>query len=213
MSTGIFIPDLKTGDVMIAEPVLRDDKTSLWPRVANIPLPYRAYATIRRRISLRGATLLSLTATDEIVPELTALEKDLFYLSGKPVKDLFFQERFPDDIPEEDDPLQTPQPVRDGRLVLAAFNGIGPVKANAMWKSVEAWMEEHRSRLGEEKEDWLPNTMQLLVWASLSGKSRKMAGLPKVPGWGDKTYESIREQLGLEEGMELRVEVLKEEKT
>ena len=209
LSTGMFFPDLVSGDVMITEPVLRDDKTSLWPRESKVPISYKAYASITQRIFMRGASFLALTSNDELVPRLKHLEKDLFYLSGKPVKDLFFPESFPDDPPLEDDPLQQVRPVRDGRRVLAAFEGIGPKKANAMWEAVQAWMDEHKTRLKDEKGDWLPSTMQLLVWASASKRARKYQG--KVPLWGDKTYQSIREQMGLTGNMDLRVDITKEE--
>lgn len=214
MSTGMFFPDLTTGDVMLTEPTLRDGKTSLWPRASNVPIGYKAYASIRRRIAFRGATLLALTSNDELIPELKAMEKDLFYLSGYPVKDLFFPEHFPDDPPEEDDPLQQLRPVRDGRRVLAAFEGIGPKKANKMWEAVYDWMKEKRPLEDGiwTEEDWEPNTMQLLVWASSSKKARRMAKQPKVPLWGDKTYEKVREQLGLVGEANLRVEMLTEEK-
>jgi len=209
MSTGIFVPNLREGHTLIGKPVLQNERTLVPLHSPEPVLPYRAYATIRRRIAMRGAAYLPLTGNEELVIELLAMERDFLYLKDKSIKDLFISdEEFPPDPPLDDDPLQQVRIVRDGRRILAAFDGIGPVKATSMWNTIKEWNQENRPlERGFTPQSWEPTTMQLLTWACMSKERRKLVGLPKVSGWGEGMYGKVREQLGLGEGEDVRVEV------
>jgi len=199
-SIGFYLPDTNDGVTMIGElKGHRKGKAFInWRRVEP-EISYQSVATIRRRIAMRGSTYLPLICRDELIPELHAMERDLLYLSGKPVKELFQpEESYPPDPPDPTDPLQEVREVRDGRLVIAALKGIGPVKANDLWKAIEAWNRVHLPG----REDYTPRLSQALFWASVSNPDD--FELPKIKGWGPGTRGKIRKQLGLDDGMNFR---------
>jgi len=203
MGVGFYLPDKRDGKVLTGEVLRqRDGKVSMrWTRQEPL-IDYAALATIRRRIGMRGGTFLNLTCLEEVPAELKGMERDVKFLKKKSTKELLNVSRFPPDPPEPDDPLQTPVEVRDGRLVLAAFNGIGPVKANALWGSIRQWNKKNRPLdRGFTEEMWEPTLLQALAWASFYDPDS--LGIPKVSGWGKGMRKKVREQLGLEEGFDL----------
>jgi hypothetical protein len=204
--TGVFLPDELDGIVMVGEPVRhRAGKAFIkFSRVEEPPVSWKAFASIRRRILFRGACLLPLTCDEEIPGELHAMERDLIYLRGHPTKELLDLPQFPPDPPDPGDPLQEPIEIRDGRVVLAALRGVGPVRASAMWNAVRDWNRQN-SPLdhGFTESDWEPKLSQALFWASCHDP--KGYEFPHVDGWGPGTYGRVREQLGLGEGQDLMV--------
>jgi hypothetical protein len=189
MSTGVYAPDLDTGSVLIGEP--RQSPTGntyiYLQQVTPQGLPsYKAYASIRRRIAMRGGYYLPLVCDDEIPGELLAWEKDLQELSE--TKEVWPMVAKMVDPPACDDPLQTPVEVKDWRAVLVAFPGLGPAKVNAL----------RTAMLEFGAEDTL---FQALFLASAQGR----LGMPKVPGWGPNTIQSMRDALGLQDGLDITV--------
>lgn len=191
MSTGVYVPDLDNGQALVGEPrQSKDGSTYIHLRQAPQGLPnYKAYASIRRRIALRGGYYLPLTCDDEIPGELLAWEKDLKELSETkevwPVVGKMY------DPPACDDPLQTPVEVKDWRASLlgmmqARAGGVGPVKVNAL----------RAAMLEAGAEDTL---FQALYWASTQWR----LGVPKVAGWGPNTIQAVRDALGLEDGFDI----------
>lgn len=202
ISTGVFLPDLGTGEVLVGVPRLSASaSTYVYVRAVNEGLPpYKALATVRWRIAARGGYYLPLTCDDELPAALLQIENDLKWMQGKPTKEIFPPfEALPPDEPEEDDPLQLPVEVRDGRLPLSAMSGVGKVKATALWEAIREWNRGHYPG----REDDEPTLAQALFWASCSNP--RDFGIPKVKGWGEGMRERIRGQLGLEEGMNVRI--------
>lgn len=193
MSTGVYVPDLDTGLVFVGEP--RQSSTgSTYIHLHSAPqgLPtYKAYASIRRRIALRGGYYLPLTCDDEIPGELLAWERDLKELSE--TKEVWPVVGKMHDPPECDDPLQTPVEVKDWRAILAAFPGLGPVKVNAL----------RTAMLVHGANDIF---LQALYWASAQDRR----GIPKVSGWGPNTIQSVRDASGLSHGFDIAQEIIGE---
>ena len=116
----------------------------------------------------------------------------------KPIKELFHPESFPPDPPLPDDPLQEPVEVKDGRRVIAAMRGVGPVKATSLYRAIERWNRKYRNAEGLE-----PSVSQMLFWASCWDP--ELYGIPKVKGWAKGMRRNVRRELGLEDGFDLRV--------
>jgi len=196
MSTGVYVPDLDTGLTLVGEP-RKGSTGSTYIHLRQTPqgLPnYKALASIRRRIALRGGFYLPLTCDDEIPGELLAWEKDLQELSETkevwPVVGKMY------DPPACDDPLQTPVEVKDWRASLLAMmqavaGGVGPSKVNAL-----------RTAMLEAGAD--DTLFQALYWGSASNR----LGIPKVAGWGQGTIQSVRDALGLENEMDIMLDAL-----
>jgi hypothetical protein len=204
MGVGFYIPDKRDGKVLTGKVMTqRDSKVSMRWRRQEPVIDYAALATVRRRIAMRGGTFLNLTCLEEVPSELAGMERDVKFLAKKPVKELLgIDASFPPDPPEPDDPLQVPVEVKDGRCVLAAIKGIGPVKANALWNAIGEWNKQNRPlNRGFVEENWEPTLLQLLSWASFYDPSS--LEIPKVSGWGKGTRRKVREQLGLEDGFDL----------
>lgn len=190
MSTGIYVPDLSTGSVLIGEPRLNSHQETyvfLRPSVASSP-NYKALSAIRRRIAMRGGYYLPLVCDDEIPKELTAWERDLRELS--PTKEIYPTSIKLYDPPAEDDPLQELIEVRDWRRILARFDKIGPVRATALRDT----MLEHHT------DDTLFQALCLASWSR-----RKY--LPKVKHWGKGTIQNVRDTLGVPDGFDITLEV------
>ena len=85
-----------------------------------------------------------------------------------------------DDFEDEVD-IMPPEPVKDWRLTIATFPGVGPKKATALKRAMEA----HPGAVPE-----LPSVLQ---WVTAPKEEREFMGLPKIPMWGDKTFEACRE--------------------
>lgn len=192
MSTGIFVPDLDTGKALVGES--KKSKTGdTYVHFHQTPtgLPeYKSFATIRRRIALRGGYYLPLTCDEEIPRELAAWEKDLKELSK--TKEVWPHAAKMYDPPDKDDPLQEPVEVRDWRRILARFDGIGPVRATALR---DAMLEAGAAR----------TLFQALCWASW----KRRDGLPKIQHWGKGTFGSVRDTLGVPDGFDITLEVTK----
>jgi len=204
LATGFFLPDEDDGIVMVGEPIRhRAGKAFIkFSRVEEPAINWKAFTSIRRRILFRGACLLPLTCDAEIAGELHAMERDLAFLAGRPTKELLDLPSFPPDPPDPGDPLQEPVVVKDGRVVLAAFRGIGPAKAGALWDAIREWNQINKPLdRGWTLEQQEPTLREALFWASVS--DREMYELPKVPGWGPGMRGRVREQLGLIEGQDL----------
>ena len=199
MSDGIVGVGTMTGHNPSGTPKIQ------WSR-CNPEVSYKAFATIRRRIGMRGGTYLPLVSDDEIPAELRAIENDLRYLSGRDTKELMVLEGFPPDPPEADDPLQTPVEVKDGRRVIAAFKGIGPKKANSLYGTILEWNLVNKPLdAGFTVEEQIPTLNQMLVWGSMTERRWKTYELPKVPGWGDGMRKKLHDQLGLEDNQDLDI--------
>lgn len=204
LSTGPYIPDTD-GAIMVGEPrVNAEGDTYIYLKQCDPPVQYVSVATIRRRIAMRGGWYLPLACDQEIPGELWHMQEDLAYLSVTPKKELLHLPKFPPDPPAPDDPLQRPIEVKDGRLVMAAFQGIGIGRAGALWDTIKGWNKIQRpAELGFAEKDWNPTILQLLTWAARS--KLNVYQFPKVPMWGEGTHISIRRQLGLYPGQELAV--------
>lgn len=90
------------------------------------------------------------------------------------------------EMTDTNNPLQVPQLVQDGRVTLATLPGLGPTRANALW-------------------DYAPNLAELLCL--LTTPSSKVTD---INGIGPKTIANIRAYLGLDDVMQLTLEVLPE---
>jgi len=205
LGCGIYHPNLDTGKVLVGKAVGRNSYPKIVWRDTQPEIEYRALATMRRRISMRGGTFINLTCDAEVPGELTAMENDLKFLSGQPVKNLLRLQQFPPDPADPDDPLQRPIEVKDGRRVIAGFRGVGPKRASDLWNT----LRDHNIEMAEKGEysldDREPTIMQALAW--ITKWERKHIYPKKALGWGKGTIGSIRKQLGMIEGMELNVRV------
>lgn len=190
MSTGMFAPDLDTGKTLVGEPKKsKSGDTYVHFHRAPTGLPeYKSFATIRRRIALRGGYYLPLTCDEEIPGEIVAWEKDLKELSK--VKEVWPHVAKMYDPPDADDPLQEPIEVRDWRRILARFDNIGPVRATALR---DALLEFGAKNI----------LIQALCWASWS----RWDNLPKIQHWGKGTFGSVRDTLGVPDGFDITLEV------
>lgn len=191
MSTGMFAPDLETGKALIGEPRQNRRRGGTYIHLRGVPvgLPnYKAFATIRRRIALRGGYYLPLTCDDEIPGELAAWEKDLREL-GK-VKEIWPNVPKLHDPPAQDDPLQELVEVKDWRRILAQFKGVGPVRATSLRDDM----------LKTGADDTFINALRWATWS-------KWGELPKIKHWGKKTFQSVRDEAGVADGFDIEFEV------
>lgn len=204
MATGFFMPETD-GAILVGRPeISAEGNTYIHLRRYEPVIQYVSMATIRRRIAMRGGWLLPLTCDREIPGELHNMESDLEYLSAQPTKDLLDLPNLPPDPPDPDDPLQRPVEVRDGRVVLAAFQGVGVGRATSLYKTVKGYNKIGRPpERGFTEADWEPTTLQLLTWAAKS--KANVYDFPKIPLWGRGTHDAVRKQLGLYPGQELSV--------
>ena len=104
---------------------------------------------------------------------------------------------YPNDAPDPDDPLQLPRRVTDGRRVIAALDGVGPKRTQALYDTIKKW-----NKKWQPEQDALPDLNQLLFWATMSKVERNRLQV-KVPGWGEGTYRRVRDQFPLYDGPEL----------
>lgn len=198
MSTGVYVPDLDTGLTLVGEPRKGSTgSTYIHLRPAPQGLPnYKALASIKRRIAMRGGFYLPLTCDDEIPGELLAWEKDLKELSE--TKEVWPVVGKMHDPPECDDPLQTPVEVKDWRASLLAMmravaGKVGPSKVNAL----------RTAMLAHGADDTL---FQALYW----GSAQDRRGIPKMTGWGPNTIQSVRNVVGVAHGFDIAQEVIGE---
>jgi len=193
LGVGLYLPDLKTGKTLVGR-VMRQSagKVSIRWRASEPEIDYRALATVRRRIGLRGGIFLNLTCDEEVIGELHAMESDLKFLSSYDKKELLHLSQFPPDPPDPTDPLQIPIEVKDARKIIAAHRGIGPKKTNELWNV----LREHNESVCEGTDvDPEPTLMQALSW--ILETDRTWARPKKISGWGPGTLRNIKEQWGL----------------
>lgn len=149
-----------------------------------------------------GVAWPSLSRQGLLAPCLQAVEKHMREYERSGEKYIVPALDFPPDDPLPDDPLQLVRPVLDGRRVLAAFEGIGPVRANQLYGAIAEWnVAQCPADRGFTDADRQVTTQQLIVWAAMEDPD--YYGLPKPPGWGMGTRMRIREQLGLLPGQDL----------
>lgn len=201
LSCGLYLPDFATGKTLAGTVVAQSNgKVVIKWRGSEPEIDYKSLATIRRRISMRGGTFLNLTCDEEVVPELRAMETDLKFLASNRDKELLHLPKFAPDPPDPSDPLQTPREVKDARVVIAAFRGIGPKRTNDLWNA----LREHNERVLEGTDvDREPTLMQALSW--ILEWNRGWVVPKKVPGWGKGTLGNVREQMGLLDGQDISV--------
>ena len=138
----------------------------------------------------RGGTVYTLSRVSLLPEWAKRKEARLKDYLENPVKRFFPQppEMWPEE--NEDDPLQTPQMIRDGRILLATLPGIGTEKANEVWRWAGA----------------------STIW-SLIGltdlETLKLETRPK--GIGSKTINAVRRHLSLKEGERIILHSVEEE--
>jgi len=188
LASGVFMPDMRSGNVLvgIATPHQDGRVTFHWQKTTT---SYKAFATAKRRLRFRGAWLEILSCDDEIPGWLRNVERDLESLARRGVKEVYPDlERFP---PPDAEPLQEVREIVDARTVIAALDGVGPVRATALWETIEEFYGR------------TPTLGQMLVWACVENPDYYK--IPKVPGWGKGTRRSVREQIPLCEGQDLAI--------
>lgn len=202
LSTGFFIPNYKTGEVQVGKLI---DAEGI-PDIAwyTVRWAYKALATEIRRYHMRGGVYIPLTCDEEIVGWLKQAEADLIALRQNKVKQVWPDAKdYPPDPPDVEDMLQELRPVTDWRRVFAQLDGVGPVRANAMYHRIAKWLKQQRPvSSGFSEKDWMPTLGHALAWATT--EKPEVMGIPKVKGWGKGTRGKVREQFGLEIGMDLK---------
>lgn len=197
LSTGFFVPDFGSGNVWVGKLVqdVLGQPGVLWH---SVKWEYKALATELRRYSMRGGTYIPLTCDEEIPGWCRQCEEDLTKLKQEGVKELWPDAS--DYPPDAEGTAQELKPVNDSRVVMAAFKGIGPTLTNALWDAIRVFNKE---RLPDNPELWEPRLEQALVWATAQDSLLKDMRIPKVKGWGKKTRDSVREQMGLQDGFDM----------
>lgn len=187
LASGVFMPDLKSGKVLVGVATPHEDGrvTIRWQKTT---MSYKAFATAKRRLRFRGAWLEILSCDDEIPGWLRNTERDLELLRKGPREVYPDLERFP---PPDCDPLQEVREIVDARSVIAALDGVGPVKATMLWTTIEEFYGR------------TPTLGQMLVWACMEDPD--YYEVPRVPGWGPKTRQGIRDQIPLCAGQDLAI--------
>lgn len=182
LTTGVFLPDPRTGECIVAEPTLHPDGHVEWRYLTHPqPRPYQAVESCLRHWTWYGGVVVQLPSND-VEGWARRTEARLLEKVGQSVKEIW------PDPPEFDDPLVGLERVRDWRAILAAFPGIGPEKATALRKA----MQEAGAR---------DSLIQAIIWIT-DGLAAK-----HVPGWGKVLQQRVREVLGLEEWGRIVVEV------
>lgn len=202
LSTGFFIPNYKTGEVQVGRLIDAEGVPDIaWH---TVKWSYQALATEIRRYHMRGGVYVPLTCNEEIVGWVQQAEADLIALRDDKVKQVWPDARdYPPDPPAPGDILQELRPVTDWRRAFAQLDGVGPVRANAMYHRIAKWLKEQRpASSGFKAEDWVPTMGHALVWATTEHPEKMR--IPKVKGWGKGTRRKVREQFGLGEGMDLK---------
>lgn len=135
----------------------------------------------------RGGVFESISRSSLLVGWLNMKLRHLTEYVKTPVKDFWPPKP---DVTDNNNPLQFPQTVSDGRITLATLPGIGPVRAKAIW-----------SYLGPDAS--LANALCLLT-----NPHSKL--VEEVGGIGKKTIENIRAYMKIDEIMWLSMDVLEE---
>jgi len=123
----------------------------------------------------RGGKVANLPSDSLILPWVQSLEKDLETLQEE--KQVEFYPSF-GSFPPDEDVLQLPIEVRDWRVTLATFPGIGPEKCNALFNHLKEIYNQ-------------PVTLWIALHYIMQDES-------KVPGWGKAAKQSVKRWLGIE---------------
>lgn len=198
LATGVFLPNVKNGTVLVGKPELHRDGrvTFKWSMTSK---KYKAFVTAQRRFFLRGGWLQILLCEEETKGWVLHMESDLKSLSKNPTKVVSPAiVKFP---PPDAEPLQDVKEVKDCRSVIAALDGIGIILACRLYDTIRAWNEQQKPLdRGWTKKDWEPTLMQMVDWGTMW--KPELYNLPKVARW---PRSSVRSQFGLVEGQEIDV--------
>jgi hypothetical protein len=195
LASGVFMPDIKTGRVKVGTPTMRNNG-SITFHWQDTTVQYKAFVSAKRRFHLRGGWLDIVSCDEEIPGWLTNAEHDLKLLLEQGPDELYPDlEKFP---PETCDPFQEVKEITDARTVLAAFHGIGKMRAGALWDAIKRNNEQYSPNT-----DPTPTLGQLLTWATMEDPS--VYRLPDVPLWGEGTRRMVREQIPLCEGQDFGI--------
>ena len=127
----------------------------------------------------RGGHVVHLNADGEIPHWLDIIQRAVTEYREHPTKAFYAQKPYPPDPPKSVlDPLQLLLPVKDGRLVIASFPGVGPKRAETLY-------HESGYHLGRALR---------LMTDPTSPKWQK------VPGWGVDSIRAVRALANLEDG-------------
>lgn len=125
----------------------------------------------------RGGKVKMLPTESHVYPWLKSLENDFLVFSERPQKNVYPTKYYPPDKPSDDDVLQLPIQVRDWRITLATFPGIGPDKCDALYKKI---IEIYGT----------PGTLWMALHYAIQEESN-------IPGWGKETKAKARKWLGI----------------
>lgn len=179
MTTGYYQP-AKNGKVRIVTPTFHDDGRVTTKRRTHTHMHYASVQSALEGWTWLGGVYLPLSCDSEIPSWCARTEKRLKDKSGTKLRELWPAPVELYDPPEKDDPLQVPVLVKDWRAILAAFPGIGPVRATALRDAMLEW----------NASDTL---VQALIFASWDGKMPIGA-----KGWGSGTQRKVKAALGLD---------------
>lgn len=146
---------------------------------------YWSVAAALARWGDRGGVVCTLP-DDESIPawvEMRLKHLREYATPGGELRHVYPPSEYPMDPPVDNDPLQLPILVRDGRVVLAQLAGIGPKKAEQIWQ----------------------HTGKNLGWALTLLTDAGSVDEHKIPGIGLTTIRNIRTQFGLQENERLHV--------
>lgn len=189
--TGFYLPNTKTGKVLIITPEFHQDGRVTF-RTENYPhMDYKSVQSSLRHWCWYGGVVHQLTCDDEIPGWCKVAEKRLMEKrkAGK-TKEIWPDAEKLFDPPAKDDPLQEPIEVRDWRRILAQLDKVGPIRATAL-----------RDAMLEAGADG--TLFQALCWASWERRD----GLPKVKQWGKGTIQSVKGELGVPDGFDITLEI------
>jgi len=209
LSTGYYAPKFDNRDAMWVG-ALKSDATKGKPFIwwYDVPRSYLALQTALRHFAYRGGVYIPLSCDDEIPPWCTRTEEELIaFHSGETsvIKQVWpSASSYPPDDPLPNSLLQEPVLVTDGRVVLSQFKGVGPTIANRVWKIVEDWKKAYYAT-GEHGE-WTPDVFTALTM--MTEDTSKWNPPLKIPGWGKKSRERLKEQLGLPPGIIMSKEIV-----
>jgi len=204
ISTGYYAPKFDNVNCTYVGTLKSDaekGKPYIWWRDA--PMPYMALQTTLRHFAYRGGVYIPLSCDDELPVWCKRAEEEIIaFHNGE--QDIIKQvwpsaKDYPPDDPLPNDPLQEPVLVKDDRLILVGFDGIGAVTANAIWENAIGWLK--RVNPSGPEYLWVPDLMLLLN--ILVCDTEEWIPPMHIKGLGKKRRENIRLQLGLPPGTEL----------
>ncbi len=178
LTTGVCLP-AKDGRCVVAKPIIHPDGRITWEYLPAVNgTSYHAVESTLRHWAWYGGVVVHLPDDSRIEPWLRMTESHLLEHANQSTKLVYPA------LPGSDDPLVTLQLVRDWRVVVAAFPGVGMAKATSLREAM----------LAEGAEDTL---LAALMWIT-DGIASKRAR-----GWGKGLEKKVRQMLGLEDGQYL----------